>query len=314
MQKKTDVLTKVSYLYYIDNFSQQEIAQQLNLSRSKVSRLLQEARDKGIVKISIKASKTRSFELEQKVKELYGLEDTIVVSTLSMREENILKAIGKAAANFLVQHAKDNMTIAFSMGKTLSHVADHVETDKKINCHIVPITGGIGHVNPEVHANEICRRVAEGLGGISYPLYAPAIVANPSIKEAIVEDPMIQKVFRKSLDAKLTFVSVGNVTRSTFVRIGSISQEEANELKRMGAVGDIASKFINQDGEILDLDIHQRVVGPDFQQIRKNSKVVLVAGTKNKAEVIHASLKGKCADILITDEAAAYELIENAYV
>ena len=314
MQKKTDILTQISYLYYIDNFSQQEIAQKLNLSRSKVSRLLQEARDKGIVEIHIKSSESRSFDLEKKVKDIYDLEDTIVVSTFSMREENILKAIGKAAANFLIQYAKDQMTIAFSMGKTLRYVADHVETNKKIDCHIVPITGGIGHVNPEVHANEICRRVAEGLGGISYPLYAPAIVANPSLKEAIVEDPMIQKVFRKSLDAEWTFVSVGNVTASTFVRIGSISQDEANELKRMGAVGDIASKFINKDGEILDLDIHRRVVGPDFHQIRKKSKVVLVAGTKKKAEVIQASLKGKCADILITDEEVAYELIENAYL
>lgn len=230
-----------------------------------------------------------------------------------MREENIVKSIGQAAANFLVQHATNHMTIAFSMGKTLSQVANHVETDATIDCHIVPITGGMGDVNPEIHANEICRRVAKGLGGTSYPLYAPAIVANPSLKEAIVEDPMIQKVFRKSLDAQLTFVSVGNVTASTFVRIGSISQDEANELKRMGAVGDIASMFINKDGEILDLDIHRRVVGPNFQQIRKNSTVVLVAGTKKKAEVIHASLKGKCADILITDEEVASELIENAY-
>lgn len=314
MQRKQDLLTRISYLYYIDNFSQQEIARQLELSRSKVSRLLQEARDKGIVKIEIQSSDNRSFELEHKLKKIYHLDEAIVVTSYSMKESNRLKSIGKAAARFLVQSAQDQMTIAFSMGKTLRHVANHVETDQKIDCHIVPITGGIGYVNPEVHANEICRRVAEGLGGTSYPLYAPAIVANQSIKDAIVEDPMIQKVFHMALDAKITFVSVGNVTSSTFVRIGSITQNEAKELKKMGVIGDIASQFINKDGEILDLDIHRRVVGPDFHQIRKNSKVVLVAGTMKKAKVIHAALKGNCADVLITDQEVAYELIDNAYI
>lgn len=314
MQKRQDLLTKISYLYYIDNFSQQEIAHQLDLSRSKVSRLLQEARDKGIVKIEIQSTDNRRFELEQKLKEIYRLDDAIVVTSYSMKEENQLKSIGKAAASFLVQSASEQITIAFSMGRTLRNVANHVETDRKINCHIVPITGGIGHVNPEVHANEICRRVAEGLGGVSYPLYAPAIVANQNLKDAILEDPMIQKTFDMALNAKITFVSVGNVIFSTFVRIGSITKEEANELKKAGVVGDIASRFINKDGEFLDLDIHRRVVGPDFHQILKNSKVVLVAGTQKKTEVIHAALKGNCADVLITDEEVASKLIDNAYI
>lgn len=312
--KKNNILTKISYLYYIDNYSQREIARQLNLSRSKVSRLLQEARDKGIVKIEIQSAETRNFELEKQLKEIYGLEEVIVVSSYSNKEENLLKSIGKAAANYLVHAAKDGMTIAFSMGKTLSNVADHVETQSNIDCKIVPITGGIGHVSPEIHANEICRRVAEGLGGVLYPLYAPAIVADKQIKELLTNDPMIQKVFHIATNADITFVSVGNVTSSTFVRIGSITQEEANDLERLGVVGDIASRFINQNGEILDLDIHQRVVGPDFIKIRENSKVVLVAGTKEKAKVILAALKGNFADILITDESAAYPLIENAYL
>lgn len=312
MREDIMLLTKVSYMYYLDNLSQQEIADQLELSRSKVSRLLQEAREKGIIEIKIVTSVTRCFDLERMVKEKYGISEVIVVPVYSTTEESLLKSLGQAGAEYLLNNVTDGMTVGIALGRTLNEVANSISAPQPINCDVVPITGGIGHINPGMHPNDICRKVAEGLGGTAYSLYTPAIVSNKELKEAIREDPMIEKVFEKILHTDITMVSVGYVANSTFIKIGNITGEYAEQLKQKGVVGDISSWFINADGEVLDLEIHDRVVGPHFLEIRQKSKVVLVAGTKLKQDVIAAALRGKLADVLITDEHVAKYLIDIA--
>lgn len=312
MQDRDGLLTRVAYMYYMDNLSQQEIAASLDLSRSKVSRMLQEAKDKGIVEIKITPINSRCYDLERVLKEKYGISESIVVPVFSTKEQSVLKSLGKAGAEYLSRSVKDGMTIGLSMGRTLSEVANAVQVKEKINLDLVPITGGLGQVNPEVHANDICRRIAEGFGGTAFPLYAPAIVSNKDLKTAIVQDPMIQQVFEKAINADITVVSAGQVAFSTFIEIGSISEQEATQLEKEGVVGDIASWFFDANGQILDLDIHNRVVGPDFREIRRNSKIVMVAGTESKQHVIAAALRGKLVDTLITDEKVAKYLIELA--
>lgn len=312
MQEDMMLLTKVSHMYYIDALSQQEIAHLLELSRSKVSRLLQEAKDKGIVEIKIVTSVTRCFELERSIKEIYGISEVIVVPVYSTKEESLLQSLGKAGAEYLLRNVKDGMTVGTALGRTLNEVANTIHSPLPIDCDVVPITGGIGYINPGMHPNDICRKVAEGLGGTAYSLYTPAIVSNKMLKEAIIEDPMIEKVFEKVVNADITMVSAGHVANSTFIKIGSISGEDAEQLQKSGVVGDISSWFINAEGEVLDLEIHDRVVGPHFKEIRKKSKIVLVAGTNLKRDVIAAALRGKLADVLITDENVAKYLIEMA--
>lgn len=312
MQDRDGLLTKVAYMYYIDNLSQQEIAASLDLSRSKVSRMLQEAKDKGIVEIKITPINSRCYDLERMLKDKFGINEAIVIPVFSTKEQSVLKSLGRAGAEFLSRSVKQGMTIGFSMGRTLSEVANAVQVKEKISLDFVPITGGLGQVNPEIHANDICRRAAEGFGGTAFPLYAPAIVSNKELKTAIVQDPMIQQVFDKAINADIIVAGVGRVAVSTFVEIGSISEQEVTQLQKDGVVGDIASWFFDANGEILDLDIHNRVVGPDFREIRSKSKIVLVAGTESKQEVIAAALRGKLVDTLITDEKVARYLIELA--
>jgi deoxyribonucleoside regulator len=309
LQDKGGLLTKISYMYYIDNLSQQEIAIRLDLSRAKVSRMIQEARDRGIVEIKINPASSRCYDLERLLKDKYGISESIVMPLFSTKEQNIIKALGKYGAEYLVQNTKEGMTLGFSMGRTLSEVANAIHTPSKIACNIVPITGGLGQVSPEIHANDICRRIAEGLGGTAFSLYTPAIVSKKELKEAIIEDPMILHVFENAIHADITVVGVGNVSSSTFIEIGSISEEEARQLKSHGVIGDIASWFFDANGTILDLEIHKRVVGPDFREIRKRSKIVLVAGGESKGNVVAAALRGKLVDTLITDESVANYLI-----
>lgn len=309
MQIDDELLTKLAYMYYIDNLPQAKIAATLGISRSTASRLLQTARDRGIVKVEINPANSRCFSLEKVLKEKYNIDEVIVVPLYSTKSCNILRTLGQAGANFLRQNIKDGMTISFSMGKTLSAVADCLEIEKKIQCSVIPITGGQSQVNPEYHSNDICRRVADNFGGIAHALYAPSIVSSENLKEGIIADPMIQKVFEYAKKADFTVVSVGNVSTSTFLDLGIIGRSESEEMKELGVIGDIGGWFLDKKGKILDLEIHKRVVGPDLMEISQDSKMVLMAGADSKKEAIKAALMGNWIDVLITDEEVATYLI-----
>ena len=69
------LMSQVAYLYYEEMLTQEAIARRLQVTRWKVGRLLRAAREQGIVEISIRHVDSRSVELEQKIVELFGLDD-----------------------------------------------------------------------------------------------------------------------------------------------------------------------------------------------------------------------------------------------
>ena len=58
-------MTRVARLYYDDGIRQPEIAQRLRLSQPKVSRLLKQAQELGIVRISVRPPSGTDPALEQ---------------------------------------------------------------------------------------------------------------------------------------------------------------------------------------------------------------------------------------------------------
>lgn len=305
-----DFLSRIAYLYFIDNTPQNEIAKIIGISRSSVSRSLQIARDRGIVTIEINTNSEHCYSLEKKIEMMYRIKKAIVVPSYSKNTDSILKDLGKAGANYLEKILKDGMTLSVSMGKTLSEVANNLEVEMDVKCNIVPISGGLGQVNPELHSNDICRRFAVKFNGVAYPLYAPAVVSTDALKEGIMEDPMIQQVVNMAKNADYTLVSVGNIANSTFIDLGIINPLESKAMQDLGAIGDIGGYFFNKKGEIINLDIHNRVIGSNFEELRKRSKIILVAGTESKQEVIQSALLGDLADVLITDESVANYLVK----
>lgn len=305
MDDRTLLLTKISTMYYLDNLSQQEISDIIDVSRPTVSRALTEAKDKGIVEITIHSPVSRSYSLEQEIVKKYSLNDAVIVPVFSLYDENILKSLGEAAAYYIYENIKDNTTLGFSMGKTLDQMANSLKNqniNKDINFNAVPIVGGAGYQAPHLHANDICRRIAEIFGGNFFPVYVPAIAENEKKKLDFMKEPAVNKVFKMSLDADMIFVSVGKVDSSTFLKIGSIGQEESDNLMEKGIIGDMGSWFFDENGNFPDIEINRSVVGLNFSKLRQNSKVVLVAGTNHKKEVIKSALKGGWVDTLITDE------------
>ena len=106
-QDKIRQITTILNLYYIDQLTQTEIAERLNLSVSKVNRLLQQARELGYIEFIIRTPCQHLIELENRLKAIFGLQEAIVVPSEGNSSNSILNAVGSAAANYLLEHIRD---------------------------------------------------------------------------------------------------------------------------------------------------------------------------------------------------------------
>ena len=122
MRKKVDdprLMIKVCDLYYNQNASRQEIGQELGLSRPTLARLLDSAREQGLVRIEIPDLDTIAYwELEKKLEERYGLRQVLVVDG-SDDKDALESALGSSAARYLQYVIKDDSIVGVSMGSTL---------------------------------------------------------------------------------------------------------------------------------------------------------------------------------------------------
>ena len=102
MNEREDLLAMVASLYYKLHQSQAEIADRLGVSTSKVSRLLKDAWDRGIIEVNIRTPIPRDFALEQELMTRFGLRDAYVLETKSEADDHsLLIATGQLAASYL---------------------------------------------------------------------------------------------------------------------------------------------------------------------------------------------------------------------
>ena len=207
------LLVKVSKMYYEEGLTQDEIIQRLNLSRSKISRLLQQARDEGIVQITVVTPKHIYSDLENRLEKQFGLFEAIIVETRAGdSQENILRELGIAAAGYLERSVTASTTLGISWGSTLHSMVAALHPNSTPNTKVVQIIGGLGQPEAEVHATDLCHRLARAVGGQLILLPAPGIVASQQAREVLLTDLYVQRAVDMFSHLDIAFVGIGAPT------------------------------------------------------------------------------------------------------
>ncbi len=309
------LLTKVSRLYYEQQFSEAEIAVRLHLSRPKVSRLLKEARQAGIVQIMIVPSPGIHTALETELEQVFQLQEAIVVEVGGPYNLDLsARSLGVAAARHLQESLQPGEVIGISWGRTLSCMVSAIRPQTTPRAKIVQIIGGLGQPTANVHATDLSRRMAGALGCELALLPVPGIMDSRQSKEAVLSDSHIQQTLSLFKDISVAYVGIGAPTPdSVLVRDGSIiTQAEIDQLVALGAIGDIALRFFDARGDPLPSELDERVIGITLDELRCIDRVVGVAGGPGKLAAVRGALLGSYIDVLITDQHTARLLLTPA--
>jgi DNA-binding transcriptional regulator LsrR (DeoR family) len=304
--KATQKITLIAEMYYIHGMSQDDIAKRMGISRPWVSKLLKRAEEVGIVRIEVNSPLSGCSDVEQKLKEKYKI-DTVSVIKPTINDN--WSSVGHAAANYLVSRIMPGDVIGVSWGMSISRMIDHVMPMHIKDVTVVPLVGGIGS-NAECLSNISATKLANALEAQCQLLHANAYCSDENECEAIMSNPMTKKIIDMGEHADIALVGIGGLKNSRIIEYGYMTDEDQKELERIGAVGDIALRFIDKGGEVLDFDINKRVIGSRLDMVRKNAReVIAIAFGESKAEVIKAALKGGLITTLFTDLDTAEILI-----
>lgn len=308
------LLVKVSKMYYEEGLIQDVIMERLKLSRSKVSRLLEQARQQGIVHITVIVPRGISSDLEYNLEKRYHIQEAVVIEAQeSDSQEAVNRQLGLAAANYLRRTIADNDVTGVSWGSTLNNMVGALQPLQVHGVQVVQIIGGLGQPESEMHATDLCRRMAHTLGCRLTLLPAPGIVNTHLTKEAFLSDRYVNQALEMFNKLDVAFVGIGSPSpNSVMMRDGAIiTQFEMDDLLKKGAVGDIALRFFDANGQPVQSEVDQRVIGIKLEQLKKVKRVVGVAGGPEKLEAIRGALTGDLVDVLITDSVTAFQLIRS---
>jgi len=312
--EKDDKLSKVieaAKLYYLLDYTQSEIAKKMGVSRPTVSRLLQQGKREGIVQIKINDPTEEVDKLSLELENRFNLKKAIVTSVPEYEEHLIKNYLGGVAAAYLTETVKDDDIIGVTWGTTLYHVAVELKQRFVRNVQVVQLKGGVSHAETNSYASEVLYLFAKAFNSTSHQLPLPAIVDSPIVKEAMEKDRHIRAILDLGKQANIAVFTMGSVTEDALLfKMGYFTENDLKSIKH-GAVGDICSRFFDQNGVICNKDLNDRTLGIELEALKTKEHSILVAGGADKINGIYGALIGNYANTLITDQFTAKFLLDK---
>ncbi len=307
------LLTRVASLYYEHDHNQQEIADKLGISRSNISRLLKEAKQKGLVRIEIHRRITTATDLERAFVEYFGLKEALIVDAPEVTYVERLAAAGQLAAWYLEEILQPHTVLGISWGTGVSAAVSAVAPMHEKQIDVVQMIGSVGTVSSIIDGPELARQLAHKLGGNYYYLHAPLFVDSRATRDMFLGQPVIAETLRRALGAQVALVGIGTTEpgASSFLRAGHLTEEQVAELRAQGVVGESAGRHFAIDGST-DFDINDRVIALRLDEVRTIPNVIAVACGLTKTRAILGALNGGYCTVLATDSVTAQAVLDEA--
>jgi deoxyribonucleoside regulator len=311
---RDELLAEIATLYYYHDQSQQDIADQLELSRSNISRMLKEARERGIVEIFIHHPLRRVTRLEQQLSKRFGLREVGVVQTIPGTDAATLARAAELAARLLDAALENVQVLGLGMGSSVSATVNAFAPRRQYDVEVVQLTGGIGLPEAMIDGPALVERMARRLTNRFRYLHAPLIVDSPTIARGLLEQRDVAGTLSLAGQSDIALVGVGALRPdiSSLLRAGYLSLGELNALKASGVVGDICARHFDRYGHKAAPELADRVIAITLDELSAIPTVIGVACTVAKAEALLGALRGGYLDILVTDSAAAEAVLELA--
>ncbi len=312
--EKNQLLARVAHLYYIEDINQAQIAKDLNIHRTTISRMLKEAREKKIVEITVNDFNAELFELESRAKELFNIKYLEVISQESNNNgETTKELIGRRAAVVIRRLIEDGDYIGLSWGTSLTSTVRHLERKYTENTVFMPLVGGSTQIDARDHVNTLVYELARKFQGQSLFVNASAVQESPSLAQGILESQYFSEL--KSYWGKLDKAIVGiggelGMEDSSWRDL--LTENDREKLRSQEVVGDVCCRFFNEEGNFVEGNLYERTIAISIEQLKETPIRIGVAAGEDKVSAIYALLNKGYINSLVTDEVTLRRIIQKA--
>lgn len=308
-EERDDLLADIAEMYYEQDLTQAEISRAIGMTRSAVSRMLTEARQKGIVKISVMRPLHFDEELETVLKKRFNLQSVhVLAGNFSGDYDRLRRQLGQAAAGVLKERLQPEMICGVAWGTTVSATIEAFEGSNLASVQIVQLVGVLQSNSHAYNAQALVEIMSRKLGGGGTYLYSPFIVENAQTAQSILGLPDVRETLAVGRRSDIALMGIGTVLDANFSSLyqgGHITLQTLQELRDDGAVGDVGGVHIDIDGNVAGGDFNKRMVGISGDDLLAIPMRLAVAGGIAKADAILGALRGGYVNLLVTDSETA---------
>ena len=309
MNSRTSLLIRVSELYYQQELNQSTIGEILNISRPTVSRLLEEAKAEGIVKIIIHNQIQKDPALSNKLRKLLKLKEAIVVSGEYGYEEALQKC-SITGANLLDSVIENNDVVGINWGLATTSLCSEIKPRELYNVSIVQMIGCLGTGNPNIDGLELAINIASKLSGTYSNIYAPAFVNDKTVYNYLMNEPQIKATLKKAAHADIILTGIGSLAdkNSTLQKYGCITEDDRLEYVSKGGIAHLLGRAFDMEGNEISIP-NKYVVSAPLDAFKNARWSICISASEIKALPIIAALNAGYLNTLVVDESLAKELI-----
>ncbi|MCB5954307.1 sugar-binding transcriptional regulator [Enterococcus sp. CWB-B31] len=304
-------MMKIVTLYYDNGLTQAEIARKMKISRPVISKILQQAKEEGIVKVSIQDESAHTVKLSLALEERYQLDEVIIVSDNDHAPDiKIRQKVSEAAADYLSSILVSSMSIGLSWGTTLADMIDALPFYSFPSINVCPLVGGVSGEHLYFDTNHLAFRLSEKLNSQCQYAYIPALAESAELADVLNQSQLMHTILMSAKKVDLAIIGVGNpVKRSTWNDLGYFGKEEMETIKKDQVKGDAVASLFDKNGQTVNNTISSRMLGIKVEDLVNIPQVMVIGSGREKAESIHPLLMGNSCSILVTNQTAAEALL-----
>lgn len=298
-----ELLTRIAWMYYYDDMNQQAIANRLHINRVKVNRLLKRIRTEKIVRIEIDDKHRRLYLVEDRLWSASGLSHVVVVPSMN----DLNDAICRGAAHLLNDILGPVGRLGLGLSRTLSGLSQYLDLEKSGIESVVSLSG-TATPNLALTPNNAALSISQELGIDYFAIWSPVIAAPAVDVETIKRDKFIADVLNMAAASQYALVGIGDAKDSQLVETGYISEEELDQIKSRGVVGEIMGHYYTRNGTPQKTSVDHRIIAVDFPM---KCPVIGAAGGADKVLPTAGAILAGYIQGIVTDEETAERIIEE---
>ena len=318
--QSTFLVLKAAYLYYISEKPQTQIAEELGISVTTVSRLLKRAKEEKIIEFVIRDPFVECIEIERQLKEILGLKEVIVAPAVDMEDvgqqedpENVKKLVALEAARYLQRIIKKGDVIGFTWGSTVYQMINYLNPAQKVEADFVTLHGSLASSVAEWDVRTLVTRSAKAFSGKKHILLTDTLMSSPEITELLKNEKSISQVYAMFERVNIAINGIGAFYPETTTVLANpeyLPQKDLEELRNCGVVADLIVRFIDINGNECNTSLKDRTLSINLEQFKNIPKKITIASGVQKAYAIIAAIKGGLIDTLIIDSRLGTELLK----
>ena len=301
--EKKKRLAHVARKYYMEDQKQSDIARDLGVSRPLISRMLSEARELGIVEITIHEPGAREARLLERLRLTSSIRGGVLVEEGATADATN-RLLSQGVMELLRQLGVRRLGVGWGylIGQLVSWLEENPQPSSTIT-DICPLVGNASIPARNYQSNENVRLMAQQMGATPHFLYLPALPESLEEKQLLCSTEVYRQIQQQWERLDTALVNIGDYPSSpdfaSLVRYGNLLQQQR-------ACGRMLIYYFNEDGFIIQSEQDFAIQIP-IDILKRCPNIIGVCSANTSAKALRGALKSG----FFTHIAARAELIKT---